>query len=148
MNGGALRGPSVPGPREARARARAGTAGPTAGWAPGHAQANLIAVPADWAYDVLLFCARNPKPCPVLDVTDAGSWTTSLAPGADLRTDVPGYRVWEDGRLVAEPADATPYWRDDLVAFLLGCSFTFEGRSRRRACRCATSSRAGTCRCT
>ncbi|MGY3846113.1 putative hydro-lyase [Streptomyces sp. NRRL F-5193] len=127
MNGVDPLGTGVPGPLEARARARAGTAGPTAGWAPGHAQANLIAVPADWAYDVLLFCTRNPKPCPVLDVTDAGSWTTSLAPGADLRTDIPGYRVWEDGRLVAEPADATPHWRTDLVSFLIGCSFTFEG---------------------
>ncbi|NBE52976.1 putative hydro-lyase [Streptomyces boluensis] len=113
-------------PRAARARFRAGANGPTAGLAPGHTQANLIAVPAALAYDMLLFCQRNPKPCPVLDVTDAGAWTTPLAPGADLRTDLPGYRVWEHGELVAEPTDVTGYWRDDLVAFLLGCSFTFE----------------------
>lgn len=113
-------------PRAVRARFRAGATGPTAGLAPGHTQANLIAVPADWAYDMLLFCQRNPKPCPVLDVTDAGAWRTFLAPDADLRTDLPGYRVWEHGELVAEPTDATAYWRDDLVAFLLGCSFTFE----------------------
>ncbi|MFI1940430.1 putative hydro-lyase [Streptomyces purpureus] len=112
--------------REARARARAGATGPTAGWAPGHAQANLIAVPAEWAYDVLLFCTRNPRPCPVLDVTDAGAWTTVLAPGADLRTDLPRYRVWEDGLLVDEPTDVTAHWRRDLVTFLIGCSFTFE----------------------
>lgn len=99
---------------------------PTAGVAFGHTQANLISVPADWAYDVLLFCQRNPKPCPVLDVTDAGSPATVLAEGADLRTDLPRYRVWRDGELVDEPTDVTAYWRADLVSFLIGCSFTFE----------------------
>ncbi|MET9846201.1 putative hydro-lyase [Streptomyces ossamyceticus] len=113
-------------PGEARARFRAGLPGPTAGVAAGHTQANLISVPADWAYDMLLFCQRNPKPCPVLDVTDAGAWTTPLAEGADLRTDLPRYRVWEHGDLVAEPTDVVDVWRDDLVSFLIGCSFTFE----------------------
>jgi uncharacterized protein YcsI (UPF0317 family) len=113
-------------PATARARFRAGLAGPTAGVAFGHTQANLISVPADWAYDVLLFCQRNPKPCPVLDVTDAGSPATVLAEGADLRTDLPRYRVWRDGELVDEPTDVTAYWRADLVSFLIGCSFTFE----------------------
>lgn len=111
---------------EARARFRAGLVTPTAGLAVGHTQANLIAVPADWAYDVLLFAQRNPKPCPVLDVTDAGSPRTVLAPGADLRTDLPAYRVWVDGVLASECPDATEFWRDDLVAVLIGCSFTFE----------------------
>ncbi|MBB4909642.1 putative hydro-lyase [Actinophytocola algeriensis] len=100
--------------------------GPTAGLAPGYTQANLIAVPTDWAYDMLLFAQRNPKPCPVLDVTDPGNPVTVLAPDADLRTDVPRYRVWREGVLTDTPIDATPYWRDDLVAFLIGCSFTFE----------------------
>lgn len=113
-------------PKSARARFRAGLTGPTAGVAAGHTQANLISVPADWAYDMLLFCQRNPKPCPVLDVTDAGSWTTVLAEGADLRTDLPRYRVWRDGELVEEPTDVLAHWRDDLVTFLIGCSFTFE----------------------
>ncbi|MFD7711649.1 putative hydro-lyase [Streptomyces sp. NPDC059785] len=113
-------------PAEARARFRSGLSGPTAGIAAGHTQANLISVPADWAYEMLLFCQRNPKPCPVLDVTEAGSWTTPLAPGADLRTDLPRYRVWEHGELVAEPTDVTGRWRGDLVSFLIGCSFTFE----------------------
>jgi uncharacterized protein YcsI (UPF0317 family) len=113
-------------PETARARIREGLAGPTAGVAAGRTQANLIAVPADWAYDVLLFCTRNPQPCPVLDVTDAGSWTTVLAEGADLRTDLPRYRVWRDGELVDEPTDVRAYWREDLVSFLIGCSFTFE----------------------
>jgi uncharacterized protein YcsI (UPF0317 family) len=100
--------------------------GPTAGLADGYAQANLIAVPRDWAYDVLLFTVRNPKPCPVLDVTDPGGTTTVLAGNADLMRDVPRYRIWEHGELVAEPTDASGHWRDDLVAFLIGCSFTFE----------------------
>lgn len=113
-------------PVEARARFRHGTVAPTTGWCAAYTQVNLIAVPADWAYDVLLFCQRNPKPCPVLDVTDRGSWSTPLAPGADLRTDVPRYRVWENGRLVDEPADIVGVWREDLVTFLIGCSFSFE----------------------
>ncbi|MFE2266525.1 putative hydro-lyase [Streptomyces griseosporeus] len=113
-------------PATARARFREGLSGPTAGVAAGHTQVNLISVPADWAYDMLLFCTRNPKPCPVLDVTDAGSFMTALADGADLRTDLPRYRVWENGVLVDEPADVRAYWRDDLVTFLIGCSFTFE----------------------
>ncbi|MER6419312.1 putative hydro-lyase [Streptomyces sp. NPDC001137] len=113
-------------PRTARARFREGLSGPTAGVAAGHTQVNLISVPADWAYDMLLFCQRNPKPCPVLDVTDAGSATTILAEGADLRTDLPRYRVWQDGELVDEPTDVRAHWREDLVSFLIGCSFTFE----------------------
>ncbi|MBT2384937.1 putative hydro-lyase [Streptomyces sp. ISL-11] len=120
------RPPALTTPAEARAAFRAGRAEPTAGWSAGRAQANLIAVPEDWAYDVLLFAQRNRLPCPVLDVTDPGVATTSLAPGADLRTDLPRYRVWRDGRLVAEPTEVTGLWRDDLVAFLIGCSFTFE----------------------
>jgi uncharacterized protein YcsI (UPF0317 family) len=113
-------------PVEARARFRAGLRQPTAGWAPGYTQANLIAVPAELADDLRLFAERNPKPCPLLDMTAPGEVTTRLAEGADLRTDLPAYRVWEDGRCVAEVTDATPFWRDDLVAFLIGCSFTFE----------------------
>lgn len=113
-------------PGEARAMFRDGTSAPTAGWCAAYTQVNLIAVPAHWAYDLLLFCQRNPKPCPVLDVTEPGSWSTTLAPGADLRTDVPRYRVWENGRLIDEPSDATAVWRSDMVTFLVGCSFTFE----------------------
>jgi uncharacterized protein YcsI (UPF0317 family) len=113
-------------PAATRALIRAGATGATAGQAPGFTQANLIAVPADWAYDMLLFAQRNPKPCPVLDVTDPGSPVTVLAPDADLRTDLPRYRVWRDGVPVDEPTDVTGVWRDDLVAFLIGCSFTFE----------------------
>jgi len=100
---------------------------PTPGLARGFVQANLVMLPADWAYDFLLFCQRNPKPCPILDVTDTGSWEPKFAaPGADLRTDLPGYRVFFHGECVNEPSDVKDYWRDDLVSFLIGCSFTFE----------------------
>jgi len=100
---------------------------PTPGLAPGYVQANLVMLPQDWAFDFLLFCQRNPKPCPLLDVTDVGSWEPKLtAPGADLRTDLPAYRIWQHGELIAEPTDVINYWRDDLVCFLIGCSFTFE----------------------
>jgi uncharacterized protein YcsI (UPF0317 family) len=98
----------------------------TAGKAPGLAQANLIAIPRDWAYDFLLFTHRNPKPCPVLDVLDAGETVSALKPDADVRTHAPRYRIWEHGELTAEPDNATEHWRDDLVTFLIGCSFTFE----------------------
>jgi uncharacterized protein YcsI (UPF0317 family) len=108
------------------AQVRTQATGPTAGLAPGYTQANLIAVPRDWAYDMLLFAQRNPKPCPLLDVSEPGDPRTTLAEGADLRTDVPRYRIWHDGVLTEERTDATPYWRDDLVVFLIGCSFTFE----------------------
>jgi uncharacterized protein YcsI (UPF0317 family) len=100
---------------------------PTPGLAPGFVQANLVMLPQDWAFDFLLFCQRNPKPCPVLDVTDVGSWEPkAVAPGADLRTDLPAYRVWQQGELIAEPTDVLSHCRDDLVCFLVGCSFTFE----------------------
>lgn len=113
---------------DVRARCRTGDlAGPTPGLAPGFVQANLVAVPKDWAFDFLLFCQRNPKPCPLLDVTEPGDPEPNFAAaGADLRTELPAYRVWEHGRLVAESTDVRDLWRADLVAFLIGCSFTFE----------------------
>jgi uncharacterized protein YcsI (UPF0317 family) len=113
-------------PSQARAQFRTGTSTPTAGWSLGYAQANLLAVPREWAYDVLLFAQRNPKACPVLDVTEVGSWTPPSTPGADLRVDLPRYRVWRDGEVVQEPIDVTHVWTDDIVGFLFGCSFTFE----------------------
>jgi uncharacterized protein YcsI (UPF0317 family) len=99
----------------------------TSGLAPGFVQANLVVVPRDLAFDFLLFCRRNPRPCPLLDVTDPGSpEPAEVAPRADVRTDCPRYRVYRHGELVEEPTDLRAWWRDDLVAFLLGCSFTFE----------------------
>ena len=114
--------------RKVRARIRDGEyAGPTAGLASGFAQANLVVLPEEYAFDFLKFCVRNPKPCPVLEVTEAGSPEPVVtAPGADLRTDVPRYRIYEHGELVEEPQDILRRWRGDLVGFLIGCSFTFE----------------------
>ncbi|MBA1200697.1 putative hydro-lyase [Pseudomonas capeferrum] len=114
--------------RQARAQYRGGQINPTAGIAPGMTQANLIALPRAWAYDFLLYAQRNPKACPILDVTEAGSPSTVLAEGADLRTDLPLYRIWRDGQLTEEVSDATQAWaeNDEMVAFLIGCSFTFE----------------------
>ena len=115
-------------PREIRADIRAGgLARSTAGLAQDYVQANLAVLPKEQAYDFLLFCQRNPKACPLLEVTDVGSAEPKrYAPGSDLRTDIARYRIYRDGEMVDAVEDATPYWRDDLVAFLLGCSFTFE----------------------
>jgi uncharacterized protein YcsI (UPF0317 family) len=100
---------------------------PTSGLAPGYTQANLAIVPRALAYDFLLFCQRNPQPCPLLEVLEAGDpEPREFAPGADIRTDLPRYRVYRQGVLVDEVDDLMRYWRDDLVSFLLGCSFTFE----------------------
>ena len=118
--------PALLSPEEARGHFRAGLRAPTSGWCTGWTQANLIAVPREQAYDVLLFAQRNPKSCPVLDVGEPGEVATGIFAG-DLRTDLPGYRVYEHGRLASERDDVDELWRDDLVAFLIGCSFTFEG---------------------
>lgn len=100
---------------------------PTPGLAPGYNQANLVILPKSVAFDFLLFCHRNPKPCPVLDVTEVGDPEPRLvAPGADLRTDLPRYRIFRHGELEKEVTDIKDLWRDDFVAFLIGCSFSFE----------------------
>jgi uncharacterized protein YcsI (UPF0317 family) len=99
----------------------------TVGLAGGFTQTNLVILPKKQAYDFLLFCVRNPKPCPLVDVTDPGSPVPMLAaPAADLRTDLPRYRVYENGELVEETTSIAHRWRDDLVGFLIGCSYTFE----------------------
>jgi len=99
---------------------------PTAGHAPGRLQANLMIVPQADAFDFLLFCQRNPKPCPLLEVLAPGVRAPACAPGADVATDAPGYRVYRDGALVEERAEVAALWRPDLVSFLIGCSFSFE----------------------
>ncbi len=114
--------------REARELIRSGRwRGVTSGVAPGYVQANLAVLPRDLAFDFLLFCQRNPKPCPVLEVIDAGGTEPVLtAPGADIRTDLPAYRVYRHGELTSETDSLLDVWRDDMVSFLLGCSFSFE----------------------
>ena len=101
--------------------------GSTDGMAPGYVQANLCILPRDWADEFLLFCQRNPKPCPLLAVSDPGSpLLPELASDLDIRSDVPSYRVFRDGELAEEVTDIHHLWRDDLVTFALGCSFSFE----------------------
>jgi uncharacterized protein YcsI (UPF0317 family) len=101
--------------------------GPTSGLAPGFVQGNLAILPEDLAKDFLQFCRRNPKPCPVIGVSAPGDpRIPELADDLDIRTDLPRYRVWRDGALVDEPSDIAKWWRDDLVTFAIGCSFSFE----------------------
>jgi uncharacterized protein YcsI (UPF0317 family) len=99
---------------------------PTTGLVPGYVQANLVMLPRDEAFDFLLFCVRNPKPCPILDVLEPGQAEPAIARGADLRTDLPKYRVYERGVLKSEVTDVTPLFHEGMVSFLLGCSFSFE----------------------
>jgi uncharacterized protein YcsI (UPF0317 family) len=110
--------------RDARAGRRTGQ---TSGLAPGHVQGNLAILPRQLAADFMTFCHLNPKACPVIGVSDVGDPSLpSLGADLDVRTDVPRYRVWRNGELVDEPTDITKYWREDLVAFVIGCSFSFE----------------------
>ena len=99
---------------------------PTTGLAPGYVQANLVMLPRDEAFHFLLFCVRNPKPCPILDVLEPGQTEPRIAKGADLRTDLPKYRVYERGVLKSERTDVTTLFNQETVSFLLGCSFSFE----------------------
>jgi uncharacterized protein YcsI (UPF0317 family) len=101
--------------------------GPTAHLAPGRVQANLAILPAGLADDFLRFCTRNPRPCPLVAVSEPGDpRLPALGADLDVRTDVPRYRVWRHGEIVEEPLDVTHVWRDDLVTFAIGCSFSFE----------------------
>src|SRR5246127_752377 len=111
-----------------RLRIRVGdVTGPTAGLAPGNVQANLAILPKALANDFLRFAQANPKPCPVLAVSEPGDPSfPTLGRDIDIRPDVPRYRVWRNGELVEEPTDVSHVWRDDLVSFAIGCSFSFE----------------------
>jgi uncharacterized protein YcsI (UPF0317 family) len=101
--------------------------GATSGLAPGNVQANLAILPKALANDFLRFAQANPKPCPVLAVSEPGDPSfPTLGRDIDIRTDVPRYRVWRNGELVEEPTDVSHVWRDDLVSFAIGCSFSFE----------------------
>ena len=115
-------------PREARRIIRTGEyAGHTAGIAPAYVQGNLCILPRDLAMDFAAFCQRNPKPCPLIGMGSPGDPSLPDLGDIDIRTDLPRYRVFKDGEVVEEPIDIRSYWRDDLVTFVLGCSFSFEG---------------------
>lgn len=107
--------------REGRVR------GTTGGLAPGFVQGNIAILPQALASDFLRFCQANPRPCPLIGVSEVGDpHLPALGQDLDIRTDVPGYRVWQNGELVAEVADINDWWSDDLVAFVIGCSYSFE----------------------
>ena len=113
--------------QRARLSIRAGEhTGPTAHLTPGCVQANLVVLPRAIASDFVAFAVRNPKPCPIVEVVEQGTEAVLTAPGSDLRTDVPCYRLFVDGAHADSATDATNWWRDDLVSVLLGCSFSFE----------------------
>ena len=119
---------NISSPRELRRLIRnGGFSAPTTGLCPGYAQANLLILPIEDAYDFLLFAQRNPKPCPLLEVSDPGERFTKIcAQDCDIAKDFPLYRIYKDGALIDEPTDVEAYWQDDLVSFIIGCSFSFE----------------------
>jgi len=118
---------SIGDPREARAIIRAGEyTRQTAGIAPEYVQGNLCILPKALALDFAAFCQRNPKPCPLIGMGSPGDPTLPDLGNLDIRTDLPRYRVFKDGRPIDEPTDIRNYWSDDLVTFVLGCSMSFE----------------------
>ena len=114
--------------RKARLACRTGQiTGATANLASGHVQGNVAILPEKLAAAFHRFCQLNPKPCPIIGISEAGNpGIPSLGIDIDIRTDLPRYRVWRDGKLIEEPTDIVAHWRDDLVAFAIGCSFSFE----------------------
>ena len=142
-------------PKEVRALIRDGViTHQTSGMCGGYAQANLCILPKDYAFDFLLFCMRNPKPCPVLEVGDIGSRVIrTMADGGDICRDIPKYRIWRNGVLEREVTDISAFWQEDFVYFLIGCSFRLAvalavaASCLKRISPFATLSRAGTCLC-
>jgi uncharacterized protein YcsI (UPF0317 family) len=127
MNNGAVDPGPEAGLRERLRIREADFSGNTAGLAPGNVQANLVILPMSLAHDFLRFAQANPKPCPVLAVSEPGDpRMPRLGENLDIRSDLPRYRVWQRGELIEEPVDLFRFWRDDLVSFALGCSFSFE----------------------
>src|SRR6201996_4378253 len=111
----------------ARHACRTGLDATTAGVANGFVQGNLAILPEKLAGAFHRFCQLNPKPCPIIGMSEVGDWRIpSLGLDLDMRTDLPRYRVWRDGEVVEEPTDIMAHWRNDLVAFVIGCSFSFE----------------------
>lgn len=121
--------PAEVSPYQLRQQIRSGEhTGNTSGYSPGFVQGNLVILPKDWAAEFLQFCQRNPKPCPVVGMSaQPGEFMLpEMGQDLDIRSDLPSYRIFKDGELVEEVADISSYWRDDLVTFVLGCSFSFE----------------------
>jgi uncharacterized protein YcsI (UPF0317 family) len=110
-----------------RAFRAGGYSGHTAGIGLGYLQGNLAILPADYALDFARYCQRNPRPCPLVGFSDTGSpYLPDLGADLDIRSDLPLYNVYRDGELSEQVPDIRELWRDDLVAFVIGCSFSFE----------------------
>jgi uncharacterized protein YcsI (UPF0317 family) len=121
-----IREPVLPS-HKARLDCRFGMVAPTSGIANGYVQGNLAILPEKQAADFHRFCQLNPKPCPIIGISDVGNpKIPSLGIDLDIRTDLPRYRVWRNGEVLDEPTDIMAHWRNDLVAFVIGCSFSFE----------------------
>lgn len=100
---------------------------PTSGFAQGFQQGNVVILPAACADDFLRFCIRNPKPAPILGISETGSpKLPTLGADLDIRFDVPRYNVFKNGEAMDTVTDIDALWRDDFVTFVLGCSFSFE----------------------
>jgi len=113
--------------KQLRREIRAGRwTGQTSGAASGYVQANMVMLPMEKAFEFLLFCNRNPKPCPILDVLEPGKFSPNIAGEADVRTDLPKYSVYQNGVKKSEVTDVSDLFDEDTVTFLLGCSFSFE----------------------
>ena len=113
---------------EVRTEIRAGRyTAHTAGLGRGSLQANLVIMPEEFAFDFMRYCQRNPKPCPITGVSDTGNpMMFTMGNDIDIRTDVPAYNIYRNGRLDISMTNIAEIWRDDFVVFTLGCSFTFE----------------------
>ena len=107
---------------------------PTAGMCGGYAQANLVILPKTYADDFREFARKNPKPCPILEIMEGSPEVHDMGEGANLVTDIPKYFIYKNGVKVDEVTDASAYWEDDFVGFLIGCSFSFEEAHRFRRC--------------
>lgn len=114
-------------PKEVRALIREGKIDfPTSGMCAGYAQANLVILPPEYAADFEEFTKLNPFPCPVLEIVKGSPKTKLMGEGADITTDIPRYRVYENGVFTKELTDVSSYWKEGYVGFLIGCSFSFE----------------------
>ena len=114
-------------PAQVRAQIRSGEIDfPTAGMCRGYAQANLVILPPEYAADFEEFAKKNPFPCPILEVIKGTPNTHAMGEGGNIVTDIPRYRIYENGVFTKELTDASAYWKDGYVGFLIGCSFSFE----------------------
>jgi len=114
-------------PTEVRSLIRAGEIRrPTAGMCAGYAQANLVVLPREYVEDFKAYAAANPAPCPILEVVEGSPLTHAMGEGGNIMTDIPEYYIYRDGVLTEKVADASAYWQEGYVGFLIGCSFSFE----------------------